>query len=70
MAERSKPPLAMYWSRTEGELAIRLDGAPVEDGRLVAATLGLGFLHELQRRGYDLATLRFFIRKAKGIPNG
>ena len=70
MAEPSKPDLAMNWSRTEGGLTIRLPGAPVEDGQLVAATLGPGFLGELQRRGYDLATLRFSVRKVKGNPNG
>jgi len=70
MAERSKPPLAMNWSRTEGDLAIRLDGAPVEDGRFLSGTLGPVFLAELQRRGYDLSTLRFSIRKQKATSNG
>jgi len=69
MAERSKPTLAMNWSRTEGDLAIRLDGAPVEDGRFLSATLGRGFLDELQRCGYDLSTLRFSVRKKKDVPN-
>jgi len=66
MAERPKPDLAMNWSRTEEDLVIRLTGGSTcEDGRLLAAALGHGLTAELERRGYDLNTLRFSVRKKK-----
>ena len=65
MPERSKPDLAMNFSRTEGTLAVRLTGATVEDGHFLTAVLGPGFMDDMERRGYDLRTLRFSIRKRK-----
>lgn len=60
---RTKPDLAMNWSRTEGALVIRREnGTPVEDGQLLSAYLGKAFLSELERRGYDLSTVRFSVR--------
>lgn len=64
MSERTKPDLAMNWSRTEGMPVIRCDGAELIDRTFLASCLGTGFLAELERRGYDLKTLRFSIRKA------
>jgi hypothetical protein len=65
MSERSKPPLAMNYSRTEGGLVIRLDGASPSDGSLIADAISQDILDELDRRGYDLNSLRFSIRKKK-----
>ena len=69
MAERIKPELAMNYSRTEGGLAVRLTGAALVDAQLLTACIGPGFLAEMERRGYDLKTLRFSIRKRKGVPH-
>jgi hypothetical protein len=62
---RTKPDLAMNWSRTEQQLVVRLQGASPEDGRALVQHLGQFLFFDLETRGYDLQTLRFSIRKAK-----
>ena len=62
MAERTKPDLAMNWSRTEDMPVVR---NPNEDAKFLTSFLSQPFLEELQRRGYDLRTLRFSVRKVK-----
>ena len=60
---RTRPELALNWSRTELQLVVRLHGATPADGRVVLSVLDSFFLDQLEARGYDPRTLRFSIRK-------
>ena len=62
MAERTKPDLVMNWSRTEDMPVVR---NPNADAKFLTSFLSHTFLEELLRRGYDLKTFRFSVRKAK-----
>ena len=70
MATRPKPDLAMNWSRTEGGLTIRLEGASTAEGAALAAALNPQLLEFFQSSGFDLATLRFSIRKREAAQKG
>lgn len=64
MIDPKKPDLAMNFSRTEGGLVVRLNGASLEEGAAMAQAINP--LREfLEARGYDPNTLRFSIRKRK-----
>jgi hypothetical protein len=67
MPEPKTPPeLQMNHSRTECGLAIRVKGSgTLADADLLSKAIGQELQQELQRRGYDLFTLRFSIRKRK-----
>lgn len=64
MIDPKKPTLAMNWSRTEGQLVVRCNGASVEEGQVVALFLQ-PLIQELAARGFDTNTLRFSIRRRK-----
>lgn len=66
MSERAKPALRAWWSKREGDVMYQWDRRPV-DGRLMHSHLS-PLLEELDRRGFDLTTVRFSIRRKPEPP--
>lgn len=59
--ERAKSALRVWWSKREGDVMYDYDRhAP--DGHLMHHHMG-PLLEELDRRGFDLTTVRFTIRR-------
>ena len=59
--ERAKPALRVWWSKRERDVMYDYDRS-VADGHLMHNHMG-PLLTELDRRGFDLATVRFTIRR-------
>lgn len=54
-------PLRAYWSKRESDLVF--DYPSRLDGRLLYSVFTKEFTDELERRGYDVTTLRFSIKQ-------
>lgn len=59
--ERAKPALRVWWSKREGDVMYDWDRHP-PDGHLMHNHMS-PLLAELDRRGFDLTTVRFSIRR-------
>lgn len=63
MAEQ-RPRLRLFWSRKEKDLmAAWDDGISKASGRYVMSIFTDAILKDLDERGFDIATLRFQIRR-------
>jgi hypothetical protein len=64
---RAADKLRLYWDKAEGLMCFHPLGTQTQcDAGFLAGVFDKGFLDELTRRGYDVATLRFSIKPQKG----
>lgn len=63
--ERGLPPrIRVYWSKVEHDIMVNWDaGCSRSSANYVLCHFMEPFTKELEKRGYDLSTLRFQIRK-------
>ena len=66
-----EPRIRLYWSKKENDLMCNWEeGTSKSDAKILLRALNPddGLLAELNRRGYDLETIRFQIRKKNTTP--
>ena len=60
------PRVRVYWSKPEKDLAVAWDQeAGGANPRYILGLFDTAVTEELERRGYDITTLRFSIKKKK-----
>lgn len=58
------PRIRVYWSKTEKDLMVNWDaGCSSSTANYIICNFTKSFIDELEKRGYDVSTLRFQIRK-------